>query len=267
MENVEDFYNTLLDSGATKKPKTPKRSKRSVKKRYKPVENQRNLKKFVETSEDFYTDYTGEEEIDMRDLEKKYKQASKICKVNDKLEETDQAPVHIEKIHWRDRKRDGSWQHKYITVGAIYGLPSGLKNYTPTFTIAKEDHDGYLSLYKLFMKYYKDPTEMHFIDDVFDGDILHWEALKSSPKFKPHYENWKREAIYRFKAEMIQEVLSTALDPTNKQRFTALKYLNEVIEPKEAKRPVGRPSKTKADLKEEADSMVTEAWERMQKEV
>lgn len=156
------------------------------------------------------------------------------------------------KIKWNDKRKNG----KYYVIPIFADLPEYIlredKGYKPTFTIAPDHHDGLYSMEKLFLEHYTDPTEFSFIQDVFEGDIEHWETVKSSVCIAKRYESWKKKAEAMLISDAMMKIVSTALDENNKNSFQALKYLVERGE-KLAKRPTaGRPKKEKKE--DEVDS-------------
>ena len=98
---------------------------------------------------------------------------------------------------------------------------------------------------QLFMEHYTDPTEYSFIQDVFEGDIEHWEAIKKSQFVAKYYEVWKKNAEAKLLSDAMLKIVSTAFDDSNRNSFQALKYLVE-RDAKTPKRPTaGRPKKEK----------------------
>ena len=151
------------------------------------------------------------------------------------------------KIQWNDYR----WNQKYITLAAFVDLAEVRKDraedYKPTFTIAEDHKDGLYSMEKLFLEHYRDPTEYRFVQDVFEGDIKHWETLKNSAVLSKHYERWKQKAEARLLSEAMGRIVTTALDEDNKNSFQALKYLVERNSVKAPKKTVGRPKKEVED--------------------
>ena len=148
------------------------------------------------------------------------------------------------KIEWKDNRKPGGV--KYVTNSAFADLPErpggGAKEgYKPTFTILPYDHDGLYSMEKLFLEHYDDPTEFTFVRDVFEGDILHWETVKNGNVLSKYYNMWKKKAEAKLASEAIQRIVSTAFNDTNRNQFSALKYLVE----RNGKSAVGRPKKEK----------------------
>lgn len=147
---------------------------------------------------------------------------------------------------WNDYRRSV----KYITNAAFLEQigPGAVKleGYKPTFTLADEDKEGCYSFSKLFLKHYKDPTEMSFINEVFEGDIKHWETFKTSNFIAPIYERLRRKADLMLQSDAIGKIVEIAFDDNNRNNFTALKYL--VDRNKTAtKTGAGRPKKVKEE--------------------
>lgn len=148
------------------------------------------------------------------------------------------------KISWNDYR----WRQKYITLAAFADLPEGMRerknDYKPTFTILDYDHDGLYSIEKLFLEHYEDPTEYSFVEDVFEGDVTHWEIFKNSSIINKYYIKWKKKAEAILLSKAMTKIVDTAFDETNKNSFAALKYLVE-RNGKTDKKSVGRPKKEK----------------------
>ena len=145
------------------------------------------------------------------------------------------------KVVWRDVRRNV----RYITNAAFADLPCAAKNesYIPTFTVEPDDKGPLLSMEKLYMSYYKDPTEYSFVRDVFDGDIKHWEFFKNSAGIKELYDRWRSAACAKLASEATEKIVNIAFDDNNRNQFTALKYLVEKDNKPTTRNSVGRPKK------------------------
>lgn len=108
------------------------------------------------------------------------------------------------------------------------------------YTLKNEDHNGYPSLYRIYMSY-EDPTEYKFaIDNLADWE--HWERLCECTWFKPYIDKWRREAEIRQKSRALSRVLEEA-ESGSRDALNANKYL---LEKKWIEKPInqrGRPSK------------------------
>ena len=135
---------------------------------------------------------------------------------------------------------------KYCTSSAIKELSTNPGAVEPSFTIDRYDNE-LPSLFKLFMSFYTDPTEITFVNEVFNGDYRHWTAFKNSKLFKPYYDQWREEADLRLLSDSIRGI-QTLANTEGKSQLPALKYLadrgyNRTEE--ESKR--GRPSKAEKE--------------------
>lgn len=144
-------------------------------------------------------------------------------------------------MKWNDYRKNGV---AYVTRSAIAELKIWYDDdkYKPTFTLSDEDHDGLYSFPKLFLKYYTDPTEMQFVNEVFEGDLDHWEKFKKSSGFEPIYEKLRKKADIMLQSAAISKIVSIAFDENNKNNLPALKYLVEK-KPVKAEKGAGRPKK------------------------
>lgn len=165
------------------------------------------------------------------------------------------------KIQWKDVRKNVN----YITNAAFgdipnykYTIPDG---YKPTFTMKDHDNNGLISMERLYVEHYADPTEYTFVQDVFDGDLKHWEAFKNATRIRDLYKGWKKKAEQKLLSEAMQEVVRTAFDPSNKSSFQALKFLvdrgTKMEEPKR-----GRPKKEK-EPEEESNKELLEDIKRL----
>lgn len=147
------------------------------------------------------------------------------------------------KIKWNDDR----CRRRYVTNSAFYDLPSNMQpapDYKPTFTLKPVDTDGYYSMERLFLEHYQDPTEYSFVEDVFEGDVEHWEVFKNAEFTGSLYKRWKKMALARLQSEAMLKIVATAYDDNNKNNFNALKYLVD-LDKKTDKKSVGRPKKVK----------------------
>ena len=106
------------------------------------------------------------------------------------------------------------------------------------YTLKDEDHEGYPSLYRLYMDM-ADTTEFEFSNKYLDGHD-HWKKLSETTWFKPYVERWreelrlKLEAIYRARLEQM------AADG-GKEALAATKTLLEINRKATERKKVGRP--------------------------
>lgn len=124
------------------------------------------------------------------------------------------------------------------------------------YTLKREDHEGFLSLYRLFMET-DDLTEYVFAIKHLDG-WEHWKNLCSCTWFKPYVARWREELDIRAKGRALNAVRDLAKDKSAKEAFQANKFLLAGGW-QEKKHSRGRPSKD--DIKSEASRQASEARE------
>lgn len=165
-------------------------------------------------------------------------------------------------IQWKDVRKN----IRYVTNSAFVDLPDMSNqfraDYKPTFTIKEQDYDGYYSMERLFLDHYKDPTEYEFVEEVFEGDVKHWEVFKNSSWLQKYYQKWKEKAEAKLLSEAMNRIVTTAFDDSNKNQFQALKYLVERNKSSVNKKAVGRPKKEK-DTEEVDSKTLMEDIERL----
>lgn len=114
---------------------------------------------------------------------------------------------------------------------------------TPVFNLTDDDIDNTVSLKRLFLKYYQDPTEISFVDKELCGKYGLWSSIKKLSTVNKVYKEWKEEAKQRYLALKYRKIEEIANDEGNKARFQALKYLSDVgYYEEKAKNGKGRPS-------------------------
>lgn len=146
-------------------------------------------------------------------------------------------------MKWNSYRRIGN---KYIINSAFKEFNQNSENYKSTFTVADEDDGDYKSFSKLYLKYYLDPTELQFINAVFDGDIEHWEQFREGRDTADLCRKLRKKAEKMRIAKAYQEITNIAYDENNKNNLQALKFLlGDTI--KEEKKTAGRPKKAKAE--------------------
>lgn len=152
-------------------------------------------------------------------------------------------------MQWKDYKKKHG---KYSLTRAfgdieekVYSFNVG--DYTPTFTLLGYDNNGLISMERLFLEHYQDPTEYEFVKEVFDGDWEHWQQMKETKVVAPLYARWKHDAEAKLLAEVMKKVVETAFDDSNKNSFAAQKWLIERGNKNTTTKSVGRPKKEKKE--------------------
>lgn len=96
---------------------------------------------------------------------------------------------------------------------------------TVVYTLKDHDHEGYPSLYRLYMEM-KDPTEYLFANKYLDG-WSHWQELCECSWFQPYLSRWRLELELYIKAKALVKLLEEAEHPEGKNYFNVNKYLLE----------------------------------------
>ena len=135
---------------------------------------------------------------------------------------------------------------------ALFFEETGADKATVVYTLKDVDHEGFPSLYRLYMDL-DDPTEWEVANQLMDG-WEHWENLCTCTWFKPIVERWRKEVELRMKSKALVRIRSEA-KTASKEAFAANKYILEKgWEPKEGSRN-GRGRPTKDDIKKAADDL------------
>lgn len=119
------------------------------------------------------------------------------------------------------------------------------------FTLKDHDHEGYVSLYRLYMEC-DDPTEYLFATQHLGG-WAHWERLCECDFFKPYVARWRKELELRFRANALRNIHALANSPSARDKLSANKILLDGKWGKDEAKGRGRPSKQ--EIKNEATRM------------
>jgi hypothetical protein len=116
------------------------------------------------------------------------------------------------------------------------------------FTLKEQDHEGYPSLYRLYMEA-SDPTEYQFAVSNLDG-WSHWTELCAAKWFQPYVEAWRAELAVKLDSEAQARIRAIAEDKGNPNYYYANKHLLELNrKPADAKKR-GRPNRGSGDAEE-----------------
>ncbi len=115
------------------------------------------------------------------------------------------------------------------------------------YTLKDWDHEGYPSLYRLYMDT-ADLKEYTFAEEYLDG-LEHWEMLCKTNWFKPYAERWRKELLLKTQGMALKRIQEVAQTKDHKSAYEASKFLLAAswASPGHSK---GRPSKEQ--VKEEA---------------
>ena len=131
---------------------------------------------------------------------------------------------------------------------------TGADKASVVYTLKDQDHEGYPSLYRLYMET-GDPTEWKFATQHLNG-WKHWERLCDADWFKSYIDRWRRELQLRIASDSLARIMAEA-KTTSRDSFTANRYLLERGWVPKDKGQAGRPSK--AAIKSEAHRIASES--------
>jgi len=142
-------------------------------------------------------------------------------------------------------------------------------NFIPIFTTAEEDTEDLYSFKKLYMNYYKDPTEVSFVDAVLGGrfDIL--KGMEKHKELKEYLQTLREEAHARYLADTYRAIKGLADVSDAKTAIGALKFLCTAVKGTEdTGTGRGRPSKKEIQQRTNEilsdDKEIQEAFARVQ---
>jgi hypothetical protein len=116
------------------------------------------------------------------------------------------------------------------------------------FTLKETDHEGYPSLYRLYMET-GDPTEYQFAVQHLDG-WTHWQALTAAKWFQPYVEAWRAELEVKLSSEALARIRAVSADTANPNHYHANKHLLELARKPADARKRGRPMKGSSPTEE-----------------
>lgn len=91
------------------------------------------------------------------------------------------------------------------------------------YTLKDWDHQGYPSLYRLYMEL-GDLQEYDFAETYLDG-YEHWERLCAAPWFKPYAERWRKELRLREQGKALRRIQMVAEAEGHKSAYEANKFI------------------------------------------
>jgi hypothetical protein len=145
------------------------------------------------------------------------------------------------------------FQGRLLSSKLFYERTTPDKRDKVLYTLKDQDHEGYKSLYLLYMES-NDLTEYTFANDYFES-YEHWLAITKQDWFKPFLERFRRDLETKVRSTALRAIIRES-QSGSKNAFTANKFLIERGWVDKEKNTKGRP--TKEDIKqaamEQADS-------------
>lgn len=128
------------------------------------------------------------------------------------------------------------------------------------YTLKDYDHDGYPSLYRLYLQE-MDPTEHKFANKHLGG-WRHWQMLSEISWMKPYVKRWRQELELKIRAQAFRTVLDIANDDKHRSSYEASKFLlTGGWKPAEAGKGKGAGRPSKEAIREEAERLFQENQE------
>lgn len=116
---------------------------------------------------------------------------------------------------------------------------------TVLYTLKDWDHQGYPSLYRLYMEK-EDQTEFEF-GNAYLESYEHWVMLTKCTWFVPYVERWRKELELKLRARYLAKVIQDAENPDSKTAIQSARYIVEKAWEKKPVRTRGRPHKEKTE--------------------
>lgn len=113
---------------------------------------------------------------------------------------------------------NGNW----LTRGLFYETTLADKS-TVVYTLKERDHEGYPSLYRLYMEA-SDPTEYTFATTHM-GSWSHWEYLLGNKWFSEYISAWRKELEIKIRSTALASIIAAGKHPDTKVAFAANRYV------------------------------------------
>lgn len=123
---------------------------------------------------------------------------------------------------------------------ALFFEETGSDKSSVVYSLKDNDHEGYPSLYRLYMEA-NDPTEWRFTQQHLAG-WDHWEKLCSCIWFLPYVTRWRKELQLRMSSQALARIMAES-KASSRDSFTANRYLLERGWVAKGESKGGRPTK------------------------
>lgn len=141
--------------------------------------------------------------------------------------------------------------------------------FEPVFNMSEENTDSTYSFKQLFLSYYKDPTEVQFVDNVLAGRFDLLKAISEHKALKEFMKTLREDAHARYLADTYKAIKDLADVSDPKTAIGALKFLCSAVKgAEESEHGRGRPSKKEIQQRTNEllseDKEIQEAFARVQ---
>lgn len=113
----------------------------------------------------------------------------------------------------------------------------------PLLNLTEDDDETTLSLKKLYMKYWYDPTEVAFVDAELGGRWDIWNKMVENKSVAKYITALREEARARYISNNFRQISRLAQEGDIKTQMAALKFLTSTVMGDTDSSKRGRPSK------------------------
>ena len=113
----------------------------------------------------------------------------------------------------------------------------------PLLNLTEDDDENTLSLKKLYMKYWYDPTEVSFVDAELGGRWDIWNKMVENKTVTKYITALREEARARYISNNFKQISRLAQEGDVKTQMAALKFLTSTVMSDTDSSKRGRPSK------------------------
>lgn len=130
--------------------------------------------------------------------------------------------------------------------------------FEPIFNLGEDDTEDTWSLKKLYLKYYNDPHEILFVDEVLGGRFDLWKTMTEHKVLSKFIQTLREEARARFLADNFKMIKTIADVSEPKTAIAALKFLCTSIGGKPAEEGAGRGRPSKKEIQQRTNEILSE---------
>lgn len=113
----------------------------------------------------------------------------------------------------------------------------------PLLNLGEDDDTTTLSLKKLYLKHWSDPTEVEFVDSELGGRWDLWKKFQEHKEISKYIAALREEARARCLSDNLKKITVLSKEGDQKTQMAALKFLTSTLLADTASSTRGRPSK------------------------
>lgn len=135
--------------------------------------------------------------------------------------------------------------------------PSVIKDpMEPLLNLGEDDDDTTLSLKKLYLRHWSDPTEVEFVDIELGGRWDIWKKMQDHKELSKYIAALREEARARYISNNFKQINRLAQEGDQKTQMAALKFLTSTVMTDSDSSKRGRPSKK--EIQQRANEILAE---------